>query len=183
MHWSADLQAWLALSLPIRIGSSLIAGELDLHLPKGEIYCAMAICFGVELRNLKPRGRRRAPLKLHHPPRAQRLMPTFLSTCQLRVPLSALALLLAVALPVRAAEEPPPRIELYVTSWCPYCLKAIDFFRERGLAPTIYNIERDPAAARRKEQLDPRRGVPLAVIDGQVIYGYAPRSYQTALDP
>jgi len=99
--------------------------------------------------------------------------------------LTGLLLVLSLVANSAAADAPPsdPRVELYVTSWCPYCLKAINFFRARGIEPAIYNIERDPEAAQRKQRLDPRRGVPLAVIDGQVIYGFAPRSYETALDP
>jgi len=107
-----------------------------------------------------------------------------MSTPLLRL-LAALLLVLSLVATSAADDEPPaaPRVELYVTSWCPYCLKAIDFFRARGIEPAIYNIERDKEAAQRKQRLDPRRGVPLAVIDGQVIYGFAPRSYETALDP
>ncbi|MFA5352858.1 MAG: glutaredoxin domain-containing protein [Thermodesulfovibrionales bacterium] len=75
-----------------------------------------------------------------------------------------------------------PRVELYVTSWCPYCKKAIDFFQAKGIPVTVYDIEQDAAAARRKDQLDSRRGVPFAVINGQQIHGYSADAYQRALD-
>ena len=94
----------------------------------------------------------------------------------------ALLLLSLLALPGDGCSENPPDIELYVTSWCPYCEKAIRYFKDRNLAVRIYNIERDPLAAERKLKLDPRSGVPLAVVNGQVVYGFSPRAYATALD-
>ena len=73
------------------------------------------------------------------------------------------------------------QVELYVTSWCPYCKKAIQYFQDRGIAFTVYDIEKDPAAAKRKESLDSRGGVPFAVINGNGVHGYAPEQYGQAL--
>jgi predicted tellurium resistance membrane protein TerC len=50
----------LALSFLILIGVAIIAEGLDLHLPRGYIYFAMAFSFMVELLNMKVRGRRKA---------------------------------------------------------------------------------------------------------------------------
>jgi len=74
------------------------------------------------------------------------------------------------------------KVELYVTSWCPYCKKAKEFFDQRGIAYSVYDIEHDPAAARRKSQLDTGRGVPLAVINGIKISGWSQQAYQAALE-
>jgi len=74
-----------------------------------------------------------------------------------------------------------PKVELYVTSWCPYCKKALSFFRSQGIPVTVYDIEKDSAAARRKSQLDNRNGVPFAVVNGQKIHGYAEAAYRNAL--
>jgi glutaredoxin len=73
-------------------------------------------------------------------------------------------------------------VEIFLTSWCPYCKKAVAFFQDRNISTRIFNIEKDPVAARRKSELDPRKGVPLVVIDNQVIYGFSPKAYNTALD-
>ncbi|MCI0526455.1 MAG: TerC family protein, partial [Nitrospira sp.] len=55
----------LALSFLLLIGVALVADGLDLHIPKGYIYFAMAFSVFVEMLNLKIRKRRRAtPLKL-----------------------------------------------------------------------------------------------------------------------
>jgi len=46
----------LALSFLILIGFTLIAEGLDVHIPKGYIYFAMAFSFSVEILNIKMRG-------------------------------------------------------------------------------------------------------------------------------
>jgi glutaredoxin len=80
------------------------------------------------------------------------------------------------------ASQENSQVELYVTSWCPYCRKAIDFFRSKGIYYVVYDVERDENAARRKKELDPRNGVPFAVVNGVKIHGYSPEAYQKALD-
>jgi glutaredoxin len=83
----------------------------------------------------------------------------------------------AVSNPDAAAHK----VELYVTSWCPYCKQAENFFRSQGIPFTAYDIEKDSSAARRKEQLDSSKGVPLAIINGQLIRGYSESAYREAL--
>jgi predicted tellurium resistance membrane protein TerC len=52
----------LALSFLLLIGVTLVAEGLDLHVPKGYIYFAMAFSFGVEVLNIRLRRRRRPAL-------------------------------------------------------------------------------------------------------------------------
>ena len=78
--------------------------------------------------------------------------------------------------------QPSHKVEIFLTGWCPYCKKAVAYFQDRNIPTRIFNIEQDPVAARRKNKLDPRKGVPLVVIDNQVIYGFSPKAYSTALD-
>lgn len=54
----------LALSFLVLIGTALIAEGIDLHIPKGYIYFAMAFSIGVEMLNLRLR-RRGEPVELH----------------------------------------------------------------------------------------------------------------------
>lgn len=54
----------LALSFLVLIGVALVAEGIDLHIPKGYIYFAMAFSVVVEMLNLKIRGRRQ-PVALH----------------------------------------------------------------------------------------------------------------------
>jgi predicted tellurium resistance membrane protein TerC len=55
----------LALSFLVLIGVALIADGLDLHIPKGYIYFAMAFSVGVEILNMKIKGTREKPLSLY----------------------------------------------------------------------------------------------------------------------
>jgi predicted tellurium resistance membrane protein TerC len=55
----------LALSFLLLVGFSLMGEGLDLHIPKGYIYFAMAFSLGVEILNLKVRERSAKPVKLH----------------------------------------------------------------------------------------------------------------------
>ncbi len=57
----------LALSFLLLIGISLIAEGLDLHIPKGYIYFAMAFSIFVEILNMKIRKHRIKPVKLRNP--------------------------------------------------------------------------------------------------------------------
>jgi predicted tellurium resistance membrane protein TerC len=57
----------LALSFLILIGVTLIAEGFDQHISKGYIYFAMAFSVGVELLNLRMRGRSRNPVRLREP--------------------------------------------------------------------------------------------------------------------
>ena len=74
-----------------------------------------------------------------------------------------------------------PKVELYTTSWCPWCKKAKAFFRSRGIVFVEYDIEKDKAAASRKAQIDRQKGVPFAVINGKGIHGYSEKAYNNAL--
>jgi predicted tellurium resistance membrane protein TerC len=55
----------LALSFLILVGVALIGEGLDMHIPKGYIYCAMGFSVGVEMLNIRMRKRRTAPVQLH----------------------------------------------------------------------------------------------------------------------
>lgn len=56
----------LALSFLILIGVALVGESLDLHIPKGYIYFAMAFSVVVEMLNMRLRRLRPEPMKLRH---------------------------------------------------------------------------------------------------------------------
>lgn len=98
----------------------------------------------------------------------------FLST--LAAPL-LLAVLLLAAAPLFAAG---PTVELYVTSWCPYCTKAKAYFDGKGIAYSLYDIDKDAAANLRYKRYG-GRGVPLVMINGTAIAGYSVAEFEKAL--
>jgi len=83
------------------------------------------------------------------------------------------------AIPVAA--KPAAKAELYVTSWCPYCTQAMKFLDDNHVPYVAYDIEKDKQAAKRREKLSPRQGVPFAVINGKKIYGFSAEAYSQAL--
>jgi glutaredoxin len=71
--------------------------------------------------------------------------------------------------------------ELYITRSCMYCKMAANFLRSKGIPFKWYDIERDRRAALRKMELDPKPGVPFAVINGFRIHGFSVEAYERAL--
>ncbi len=57
----------LALSFLLLIGIALVGEGLDLHIPKGYIYFAMAFSIVVEILNMKIRKHQVKPVKLRKP--------------------------------------------------------------------------------------------------------------------
>jgi predicted tellurium resistance membrane protein TerC len=57
----------LALSFLILIGVALIGDGLEMHIPKGYIYFAMAFSVAVEMLNMRMRGPKGEPVRLHGP--------------------------------------------------------------------------------------------------------------------
>ena len=55
----------LALSFLILVGVALIGEGLDMHIPKGYIYFAMAFSLGVEMLNIRVRKKAAVPVHLH----------------------------------------------------------------------------------------------------------------------
>lgn len=75
-----------------------------------------------------------------------------------------------------------PEVDIYITSWCPYCKKAMAYLDSQGIYYNKYDIEYDAEAAAKKRQLVPGySGVPLTVINGQVIRGFSEHSFERAL--
>ncbi len=46
--------------------------------------------------------------------------------------------------PQPAQPAAAPRVDIYVTSWCPYCKKAMAYLRKNNIAFTAYDIDKDP---------------------------------------
>ena len=78
-------------------------------------------------------------------------------------------------------KTPPHKIDLYVTSWCPYCKQAEVWLDKQGLEYQRYDVEKDKAAAQRMYRLAGGGGIPFAVIDGTAIKGWSPEAYAAAL--
>jgi glutaredoxin 3 len=64
------------------------------------------------------------------------------------------------------------QVEIYTTSWCPYCMRARALLQKKGVAFTDFDIEEEPA--RRREMVaraGGRTSVPQIFINGEHIGG------------
>lgn len=81
---------------------------------------------------------------------------------------------------VNSQVQTTKQVDLYVTSWCPWCRKMISFLDQKGITYTKHDVEREPGA---QEVLDKRgvRGIPIVIIGDEVIEGYDPDAVMKAL--
>lgn len=86
----------------------------------------------------------------------------------------------------RVEEKRPYRdihVIMYMTSWCPYCVKAREYLRSLDVNLIEYNIERDKS--KREEMLSKSggsSGVPLIDVEGIIIRGYNPSAFSAAIE-
>jgi glutaredoxin len=81
-----------------------------------------------------------------------------------------------------AAQRERLQITMYSTSWCGYCSKARRWFADQGLPFAEHDIEKDAEAAREFERIAGRRGgVPVIVVNGQVLRGFSPTHVERAV--
>lgn len=69
-----------------------------------------------------------------------------------------------------------PQVIMYSTSWCTYCKQARAYFRQHGISYTDYDVENDPAAAQRFQQLN-GRGVPLIFVGNTRLDGWSAQHF------
>ena len=72
------------------------------------------------------------------------------------------------------------KIEIFVTSWCPYCRKLESFLKKSNIKYTRYDVEADAKSAQEFEQLGDT-GVPVARVGKEVIHGYDPEAILASL--
>jgi glutaredoxin 3 len=65
-----------------------------------------------------------------------------------------------------------PRIQLYTTRWCGYCVRAKTLLDSRGLDYEEISLDADPGFRQRLLELTGGWTVPQIIIDGQPIGGY-----------
>lgn len=65
-----------------------------------------------------------------------------------------------------------PSVTIYTSPTCGYCRQAKQFLAERGVPYAEHDVTADQQAAAEMIRLSNQRGVPVIVIDGQVIVGF-----------
>ncbi len=62
-------------------------------------------------------------------------------------------------------------IVMYTTPTCGYCVQLKNYLRQRGITFVEHDVSRDPYRATEMVQLSGQQGVPVSVVDGQVVLG------------
>ena len=65
-----------------------------------------------------------------------------------------------------------PRIRMYTTRWCGYCVRAKMLLEDKGLPYEEINLDDDPAFRARLNELTGGWTVPQILIDDRPIGGY-----------
>ena len=62
-------------------------------------------------------------------------------------------------------------ITVYTTPTCGYCYQLKNYLAQRNIPFTEYDLSQDPQRASELVQLSGQQGVPVSIIDGQVVLG------------
>ena len=65
------------------------------------------------------------------------------------------------------------KVILYATSWCGYCKKTRELLRDNNIDYFEYDIEKSKEGNKQYKAIG-GRGVPVLLINGQVVKGYNP---------
>ena len=72
------------------------------------------------------------------------------------------------------------KVDIFITSWCPYCRKLEGFLKKNNIDYTRHDVEADSASEEEFARLG-GEGVPLARVGDKVIHGYDPEEILEAL--
>lgn len=64
------------------------------------------------------------------------------------------------------------KVVIYSTPTCPYCKRAKDYFTRKGLKYTDFNVAQDKAKAQEMIQKSGQMGVPVIIVDNEVVVGF-----------
>lgn len=73
-------------------------------------------------------------------------------------------------------------VTVYSTQTCPYCHQVKQYLAQRSIPFRDVDVSVDPAGAAEMVRLSNQRGVPVTVIDGQVIVGFDRRRIDALLE-
>jgi S1-C subfamily serine protease len=62
-------------------------------------------------------------------------------------------------------------ITMYTTPTCGYCFQLKSYLRQRGIPFAEHDVSQDPHRAKEMVRLSGQQGVPVSIVDGQVVLG------------
>ena len=63
-------------------------------------------------------------------------------------------------------------VKVYSTPTCPYCTRAKEFLKEKGIAFENFGVSSDQSKAEEMMQKSGQMGVPVLDIEGEIIVGF-----------
>jgi glutaredoxin-like YruB-family protein len=64
------------------------------------------------------------------------------------------------------------KVVIYSTPTCPYCKKAKEYFSQKGISYVDYDVAGDRDKAREMIQKSGQMGVPVIMIDDEIVVGF-----------
>ena len=74
-----------------------------------------------------------------------------------------------------------PKVEIYMTEWCPTCKKAIKYLDAQGIDYIKYDIDNDTAAHTRFSEEYHQNAIPYTIIGDVKILGFSKERFDSAL--
>ncbi len=75
-----------------------------------------------------------------------------------------------------------PKVIVYSTSTCPWCIKAKEFLKQNNIEFEDKNTAEDEAARNEMVEKSGQMGVPVLDIDGTIIVGFDQEAIKKALN-
>ncbi len=67
---------------------------------------------------------------------------------------------------------PDKKVVVYTTPTCPYCKRAKDYLTQKEIAYTEHNVAADKEKAREMIDKTKQMGVPVIMVDDEVVVGF-----------
>jgi len=64
------------------------------------------------------------------------------------------------------------QVKVYSTPTCPYCIRAKKYLSDKGIAFENIDVSADEEALKQMVDVSGQMGVPVLVVDGDVIVGF-----------
>ena len=77
--------------------------------------------------------------------------------------------------------ESKPKVIVYSTPTCPYCVAAKDFLKENKIEFKDIDVSKDQKAAQEMIEKSGQMGVPVLEVGGQIIVGFDKEAIKKAL--
>jgi len=72
-------------------------------------------------------------------------------------------------------------VKVYSTPTCPYCNTAKDFLKENNIEFSEYDVSKDIEARNEMLEISGQMGVPVIIIDEEIIIGFNKEAIKKAL--